>query len=133
MRTLILPLLILLVVAHVAQAEDAGAGVLERGDIERWIDAPRQLFLWADPFEDSGLNYALNLFLGTAEALAGTILVSHGQRQVDFMNSGDEKGLRRVARRTAGEVVKTLLGHALRIAGVIRAAGGIYLGIAHLL
>ena len=136
MRTPILSLLILLLVAQVAQAaqaEDVGRERPEGGTIERWVDPPRQLFLWAEPFEDNGLNYALNLFFGIAEALVGTILITHGKRQIDFMNPADEKGLRRVARRTAGEVAKTLFGHVLRLAGLVRAGGGILLGVAHLL
>jgi hypothetical protein len=131
MRTLVVCLLVLVLAAHAAQAEDVG-NHLERDTIERWGDAPRQLLLWADAFEDIGLNYALNFFFGIAEILAGTILISHGRRQLDFTNPARGKELRRVANRTAGEVVKTVLGHILRLVGVARGAAGLFLGMAHL-
>ena len=92
MRTPVLPLLILLAVAHVAQAEAPEGGGLEKTVVEDWVHVPKALFLWAEPFEHGGLNHALNIILGTAQALAGTILVSHGQRQVDFSNSGMRTG-----------------------------------------
>ena len=132
MRTLVLCLLSLLLAAHLAQAGDVASEHLEGRTIDRWVNAPRQLLLWADPFEDNGRNYVLNFLLGIAEALAGTVLISHGQRQVDFTNASDGAGLRRVARRTTGEVVKTALGHVLRLFGLARGAGGMLLGIAHL-
>ncbi len=132
MRTSFLSLSLLVLVAHAVGAESNGADLPAGDSIGRWLDPLGQLFLWAQPFEDDALNYTLNLFLGAAEALVGTILISHGQRQIDFVGSSDEEGLRRVARRTGGEIVESLLGHALRIAGVGRVAVGIFLGVAGL-
>ena len=126
-------LLVLIFASHASQAADVESILLEGGAVDRGIAALMQLFLWADPFADDGRNHALNLFLVTLEALAGTVLISSVWRQVNYTDPADGEGLRRVARRTAGEVVKTLVGHALRIVGVVRGAAGLLLIIAKLL
>ena len=126
-------LLVLLFASHASQAADVESILLEGGAVDRGIGALIQVFLWADPFSADGRNHALNLFLGIPEALAGTVLISSGLRQLDYTEPADGKGLRRVARRTAGEVIKTLLGHSLRLVGVVRGAAGLFLIIASLL
>jgi hypothetical protein len=126
-------LIVLLFASHASQAADVESILLEGGAVGRGIGVLKQLFLWADPFPGDGGNHALNLFLGPLEALAGTVLISSGLRQIDYRNPSDGEGLRRVERRTAGEVVKTLLGHSLRLVGVVRGAAGLLLIIANLL
>ena len=126
-------LIVLLFASHASQAADVESILLQGGAVDRGIGALMQLFLWADPFADDGRNHALNLFVGILEALAGTLLISSGWHQLDYTNPADGEGLRRVARRTAGEVVKTLLGHSLRLVGVVRGAAGLLLIIANLL
>ncbi|MDJ0848542.1 MAG: hypothetical protein QNK04_09210 [Myxococcota bacterium] len=110
-----------------------GGNLLEGGAIDRGIDAIVQLFLWFGLFESEELNYSMNVVLGTVEALGGAVLISMGLRQVDLTGSADGEGLRRVARRTVGEVVKTVLGQILRIVGVVRASAGLVLLIGNLL
>lgn len=126
-------LLVLLFTSHASQAADVEGILLEGGAVDSGIGALMQIFLWADPFLNEGGNHALNLFLGIVEILAGTVLISSGWRQVDYASRADAEGLSRVAKRTPGEVVKSLLGHSLRLAGVLRGAAGLLLIIASLL
>jgi hypothetical protein len=99
-----------------AEGNPLGGGALARG-----LAAVSQLFLWLDLFESDELNYTVNVVLGVVEALLGTVTISMGQRQLD-LTSSEGGGLPRLARRTAGEVVQTLLGH-LRCCAVLRRSG----------
>ena len=75
---------------------------------------------WNDRFESDELNHSMNVVLGIVEALTGAVLITMGLRQLDFADSAGGEELRRIARRTAGEAVKTLLGHFLRVVGIVR-------------
>jgi hypothetical protein len=133
MLKMVLCLLVLVFASHASHAAAVESILQEGGAVDRGLGALMQVFLWADPFTVAGRNHALNLFVGSLEALAGTVLISSGWRQINYTNPADGEGLRRVARRTTGEVVKTLLGHFLRLAGVARGAAGLLLIIGSLL
>lgn len=126
-------LLALVAAADTARAADIGGELLEGGALDRGIDAIRQLWMWSDPFASDPLNNALNLALGVAEALAGSILVSSGLRQLDFADPAGEEGVRRIRRRTPAETVKTLLGHLLRLVGILRSCAAVFFIVGDLL
>ena len=93
---------------------------------------PVQILVWTDAFEASVINHSANCLFGVAEALIGTILISHGKRQIDFDSRSDGERLSRVASRSPGEIARTLIGHLVRMVGVARVAAGVFFGMANL-
>jgi len=111
--------------AAVEALPDAGGILPEGGAFDRVVDAIRQLFLWFDLLESDDFNQLLNIVLGIIEALGGAVLISMGLPQLNLVDSIDGEELTRVTQRTAGEVVKTLLGHLLRLVGIVRGLAGL--------
>lgn len=116
-----------------ASAAEIGRNLLEGSAIDGIVGAIRQLLLWFDLFESDELNRSLNVVLGVVEGLGGAVLISMGLRQLDLTDPAEGEGLRRVARRTTGEAVKTVLGHLLRLVGIVRGSAGLLLLFGNLL